>query len=340
MENPRLTFATPVLVAGDRSLVSTIAHELAHSWSGNLVTNATWEDFWLNEGFTVYFERRIMEEVYGKERAEMDALLGRTHLDEEIEELGADAFNTALYIPLEGRDPDVDLGTTPYEKGYLFLRLLEEHFGRNRFDAFLRTYFDEYAFSTMTTAKFIAYLEVELFDGNKEAMQKLGVKEWVYDPGVPDNAPVATSPRFDNAAAQAKAFLDGTAAADLATLGFTSFEWQSFLGAFEEPLSHEQVAELEEAFEFSKGNGEVKRSWFIVVIDADYRPLYGDIDRFLVGLGRNWLIKPVYAKLAETPEGKAFALDVYARARPGYYSVVQDIMDELLGWEEQDGSSE
>ena len=130
-----MTFLTPVLIAGDRSLVSTVAHELAHSWSGNLVTNATWDDFWLNEGFTTYFERRIMEEIDGLDVVEMHAILGKLELEEEIaDQPPGEERDTALYIPLEGRDPDEELGSAPYEKGYLFLRMLEEAVGRDRFD--------------------------------------------------------------------------------------------------------------------------------------------------------------------------------------------------------------
>ncbi|MGH9593638.1 MAG: M1 family aminopeptidase/hydrolase, partial [Bryobacteraceae bacterium] len=120
MENPRLTFTTPTVLAGDRSLVSLVAHELAHSWSGNLVTNATWSDFWLNEGFTVYLERRILEKVYGKPRAEMEAVLGRRELDREM--AGLSENDRVLHIDLNGRDPDEGCTLVPYEKGALLLR--------------------------------------------------------------------------------------------------------------------------------------------------------------------------------------------------------------------------
>ena len=261
-------------------------------------------------------------------------MLGRGHLEEEFEEKGPKSRDTALYIPLEGRDPDVELGTAPYEKGYLFLRLLEETFGRERFDVFLRQYFDEHAFGTMTTERFLAYLEAELFEGDADAMERLEVQKWVYEPGLPDNSPVAQSTRLEHAAVQAGAFASGGSASELATLGFSSAEWQHFLATFEEPLSGAQVEELERTFHFSKGNGEVQRSWYLVVIEADYRPLYGEIERFLVGLGRNWLIRPVYAKLAETPDGKEFAMRVYETARPGYHAVVQHSIDTVLEWQE------
>src|SRR5207249_9815079 len=160
MENPGLTFATPTILAGDKSLVSLVAHELAHSWSGNLVTNATWSDFWLNEGFTVYVERRILEKVYGRPREEMEAALGRQDLEREMAKLND--RDQILHIDLKGRDPDDGVTSVPYEKGALLLRSLEEKFGRERFDAFLREYFNHFAFQSITTGIFVDYLKKHL----------------------------------------------------------------------------------------------------------------------------------------------------------------------------------
>nr|MBA2340480.1 aminopeptidase [Pyrinomonadaceae bacterium] len=207
MENPRLTFATPTVLAGDKSLTSLVAHELAHSWSGNLVTNATWRDFWLNEGFTVYVERRIVEKVYGRPREEMEAVLGRRELTEELAKL--EARDQILHVDLKGRDPDDGFTNVPYEKGYLFLRYLEETFGRERFDPFLRSYFDHFAFRSITTEDFVRYLKANLLDKNPQLAARVNVEEWVAGAGLPQNAPQAASDAFTKVEAQSAAWQRG-----------------------------------------------------------------------------------------------------------------------------------
>ena len=331
MENPRLTFVTPVLVAGDRSLVSTIAHELAHSWSGNLVTMAEWGDFWLNEGFTTYFERRIMEKLYGRDVAEMQATLGYRELLEEIEAEGPESRDTALHIPLEGRDPDEELGTAPYEKGYLFLRMLEGAVGRDRFDAFLRRYFDAFAFRSMTTDRFLAYMKQELLGGDDALYAKLQVERWAYEPGLPDDAPRPHSPRFARVEAEARRFRAGAPARDLHTGEWTSMEWQHFLAQFDS-LGADRLRELDETFRFTRRNGEIQRSWYVLCIRSGFHDDDRSMDRFLVRVGRRWLIRPIYTELVKTPSGREHALRVYARARPGYHSVTRRTIDAIVGW--------
>jgi hypothetical protein len=334
MENPRLTFATPILVAGDRSLVSVIVHELAHSWSGNLVTNATWEDFWLNEGFTTYFERRLDEVLYGREYMEMQALLGRRDLDLDFEEYGADSKDTALLIDLGGRDVEEVSTAAAYEKGYLFLRMLEESFGREHFDPFLRRYFDTHAFQTMTTERFVAYLKQDLFGGDETKYAELQVDAWIHQPGLPSNCPQPELARFDQVDAQIAAFAENTRARDLQADGWTTNEWQRFLDNLPQPLTTKRLADLENTFHFEHMNAVVQRSWFPNVIEAGYEPAYPALETFLTSIGRRYLLRPVYMKLAETPEGLAFARRVYTIARPGYHSLTQQGIDIVLKWDE------
>ena len=333
MENPRLSFVTPVLLAGDRSLVATVAHELAHSWSGNLVTNATWNDFWLNEGFTTYFERRILEAVYGKEYAEMDAVLGRRNLDGDLEELGADSPDTHLHLDLWGRDPDEGGSWVAYEKGYLFLRMMEEAVGREKWDGFLREYFDTFAFQTMTTARFVGFVEQKLIGDDADLEKRIALEDWVYGPGLPSNEPKLQSSAFDRVLTQVESWKNGTAAVDLATSDWSSQEWKQFVQKLPAKMTADQMGELDGAFHFSaQANGEIRQVWFLHAIENGYESAYPELDAYLVGIGRIWLISPLYRKLAETPEGLEMAMDIYRRARPGYHPLTASIVDRTLNW--------
>jgi len=326
MENPRLTFATPTILAGDRSLVNLVAHELAHSWSGNLVTNATWNDFWLNEGFTVYFERRIMEEVSGRDYAEMLALLGRQDLEATVAELPE--RDTHLYLDLTGRDPDEAATKLPYEKGYFLLRLIEEHVGRAPWDAFLRDYFDRHAFQSMTTAAFVDELQ--------QAFPALpvDVNVWINGPGIPDNAPVVKSDAFTKVEDQVKAFEKGTPAAQLATKQWSTHEWIHFLRHLPKSLTLAQMTDLDAALGFTaSGNSEILHEWLLQAIEHNYEPAYPALERFLLRQGRRKFLKPLYQKLAETPDGFERARAIYTKARPMYHSVSYRTIDQILKWE-------
>jgi len=331
MENPRLTFATPTVIAGDRSLVSLVAHELAHSWSGNLVTNATWNDFWLNEGFTVYFEQRIMEKLYGREYSEMLAALNLRDLKGEIENLGGSTSpDTKLKLDLKDRNPDDGMTDVPYNKGYFFLRLCEETFGREEWDAFLKKYFNEHAFTSMTTEKFLSYWDKHFKD--KQRKEKINVNAWVYSPGLPDNCPQPQSREFGKVMKQVNAFLAGTAlASQLDTKNWTTHHWLYFLSKLPDSLSREKLIQLDYAFNFTRsGNSEILCEWFQHCIKAKYETAYGPMKNYLMNIGRRKLIKPLYTELAKTPEGKAWAQQVYEKARPGYHSVSYNTIDDIL----------
>lgn len=334
MENPRLTFATPTILAGDRSLVSLVAHELAHSWSGNLVTNATWDDFWLNEGFTVYFEHRIMEAVYGREYSEMLASLSRDGLKksaaEMMEEMPED---TKLKLNLTGRNPDDGVTSIPYDKGYFFLRLIEETVGRERFDNFLKNYFEENKFKVMTTEEFIAYLDKNLL--SEEEMQAIGVNQWIYEPGLPDNLPEVESDRF----AAVEATLEKILAGEVEPSGeitdtWTTHEWLHFINNIPSDVSVQQLAKLDEAYGFTQtGNSEIAAAWFQPTIRAGYDKVYPRVEEFLVNVGRRKFLTPTYKALVESGK-KDMAMEIYAKARPNYHAVSRETIDELLGYKE------
>lgn len=330
MENPKVTFATPTILAGDKSLVALIAHELAHSWSGNLVTNATWRDFWLNEGFTVYLERRIIEDLYGPERAEMEAVLGLKTLQDELGRLPA--AEQILHINLAGRDPDDGVTQVPYEKGALFLSTLEHAFGREKFDPWLKGYFRKFAFQSITTERFVAYLKETLLAGDPEAAAKIDLNAWLEEPGLPADYPKPTSPRFDIVKAAADRWLAGEIkAADLPAKGWDTHEWLHFLEGLPDKLSPEQMADLDAAFRLTEaGNAEIAQRWLVLAVRNAYAPADARVEQFLTTIGRRKFLMPLYTELLKVPGGRARAEAIFAKARPFYHPIAVDSVERLL----------
>lgn len=330
MENPMLTFATPTILAGDRSLVSLVAHELAHSWSGNLVTNATWSDFWLNEGTTTYIERRIVEAIYGIPLREMQSVLGRRTLDNLITDL--EDRDEILHVDLKGRDPDDGSTEIPYEKGALFWRHLEESFGRERFDEFLRGWFDSHAFQSVTTETFVNYLQKNLLDKYPNVVSRADVDEWIYKPGVPKNAATPKSEAFAKVEAQTQDYAGGKIAASaIQTAKWSTQEWLHFLQGLPENLGTARMAELDKAFNFTKvGNSEIAFQWLLMSIKNDYRAAIPRLAEFLTTIGRRKFVRPLFAELAKTPGGMTLGCKIYATARSGYHPITQKSVDAIL----------
>ncbi len=334
MENPRLTFATPTLLAGDRSLVSLIAHELGHSWSGNLVTNATWDDFWLNEGFTDYVERRIMERLRGSDYADMLAVLGREDLERTVADLGADSPDTRLHLDLAGRDPDAGTTDIAYEKGAAFLRMLEEAVGRERWDPFLRSWFDEHAFEPATAEEFLDFLDRRLLAPAGIDPESLDLHAWVYGVGLPPNLPAVHAERFERVDAARAAWLSGTPADRLPTAGWSTHEWLHFLRGLPADLRLAQLRELDAVFGLTGSqNAEILAAWFELAVAGGDRDVYPALEAFLVRVGRLKFVAPLYTTLLAAPGGDSVAHAVYARARPGYHPVTRRVLDRVLGRE-------
>ncbi len=334
MENPRLTFATPTVLAGDKSLVSLVAHELAHSWSGNLVTNSTWNDIWVNEGFTTYFEHRIMEDLYGFDYKEMFAKLEYDNVLQTIERMGDTNPATALRQKLEGDDPDNTNSAIIYDKGHLFLRTMETLVGRKKWDEFLKQYFAEFAFQPMDSEKFIAYFNRHLIKGNAGLAAKLQLENWIYQPGLPGNHVVVEAPALQQVQDEIKAFAAGGSAKELATASWNSPQWRYFVKNLPQKLGAGQLADLDKTFKFSKtGNSEILFSWLMLSVKNRYYPSFLVLESFLKRVGRLKFIGPLYWNLAQTAEGKAFAKRVYKVARPGYHPLASGAIDRILKWE-------
>ncbi len=322
MENPRLTFATPTVIVGDKSLVSLVAHELAHSWSGNLVTFSTSRDAWLNEGFTSYVENRIIEALYGQEQANMESVISRDELREEFTD-----DNKPLQVlatkPGELPNPDDNLTGTVYTKGAWFLQFLEQRFGRDHFDAFLRGYFDHFAFQSITTAQFVAYAKTHLLDKYPGTVSQVEFDQWIYEPGIPSTAPQVRSQRFSIVDA-ARIAWDGSDKLPVKSLTsqWGTQEWVHFLEGLPDKLSPARMESLDAAYQFTgTPNGEIAQRWYPLAVRSGYHAADDAMAEFMQRVGRRKLIMPIYAALVKTPQGLAFAKDVFAKARPGYHPI-------------------
>ena len=329
MENPRLTFVTPTILAGDRSLTALIAHELAHSWSGNLVTNKTWDDFWLNEGFTVYFERRIMERMENKDYADMLALLGKQDLEREVESLGHTHKDTHLKLDLLQRDPDDGMTDIAYEKGFFLLRLIEETVGRKQFDFFLNNYFTENAFKVMDTEEFIVYINSQLLDADPQAKEKIRLEEWIYGAGIPDNCPKVNSTKFKEVDKALLSFTKDYPLENIKSEKWSSHEWLHFLRKLPKDSSLEDLKKLDTAFEFtSSGNSEILNAWFQLTIPTGYKAADKALENFLMTVGRRKFLQPLYTALYMKDPLRAKR--IYKNARENYHSVSTQTLDAIV----------
>lgn len=332
MENPKLTFCTPTILAGDKSLVNLIAHELAHNWSGNLVTNHTWNDFWLNEGFTMYFERRITEAMQGKSYTDMQWELGYQDLIATMEDLKGKPEDTHLRLNLKGRNPDDGLTDIAYEKGAHLLKLIELTVGRAKMDTFLTQYFNDNAFKTMNTKDFIEYLNKHLLDQDPEWKMKININEWVYNAGIPKSCPRADMERFVKVDSVARNFLNGTKAAALPAAQWSTYEWMHFLRQMVAAnVSLDQMKDLDNVYHLTQTqNSEKADLWYLLSVKTKYTPAYPAMRSFLYVTGREKFLQPLYKEMMKTPEGKQMALDIYSHARPNYHPLTQKVVDEIV----------
>lgn len=337
MENPRLSFITPTVIAGDRSLVALIAHELAHSWSGNLVTNSSWSDFWLNEGFTSYVENRIIEALFGAGRANMEFVLDTRGLLEDFRSLPVPEELQRLRPDISRLDPDEIYTTTAYTKGSWFLKYLEHRVGRERLDTFLRAYFDHFAFRSIDTGTFVAYLREHLLADAGDAVPEAELQAWLREPGIPASAPQYEVQAFAAIDAERSALLAGErAAADLPGRDWNTHEWLYFLNGLPEEVDGDTLAALDAAFALTAtGNSEIAFSWFQIGIRNGYAAIRPALERFLSEVGRRKFVVPLYRSLAARDGDREWARAVFERARPGYHPIttasVEDVFTRASG---------
>ncbi|MEP7316913.1 MAG: M1 family metallopeptidase, partial [Sphingomicrobium sp.] len=332
MENPTLTFLTPTFLAGDKSLVSLIAHELAHSWSGNLATNATWADFWLNEGTTTYAERRIIEEIYGANVARQQVALGIDAMHKGIEENGGGSgADTRLHIDLKGRHPDDGLTDIAYEKGAAFLRMIEANVGRKKFDVFMRGWFDRHAFQPVTSKMFLADVREQLVKGDKALEGKLQLDRWVYEPGIPTNTIAADPQAFARADAAVASFPSmGTPPADWAQ--WTTDEKLRLLTRLPRKLPADRLAALDSKLGLSRtGNNEVLFAWLDLAVANRFDPAVPALEKFLLSQGRRKFVRPLFKALMADPAwGVPIAKRLYPQVLPLYHPLTASAVEELV----------
>jgi leukotriene-A4 hydrolase len=327
MENPRLTFLTPTLLAGDRSLVNVLAHELAHSWTGNLVTNATMDDFWLNEGFTVWAERRILENLDGLEAKSLAAAIGRNGLMEAMNSFGMDSPFTQLQTDSKGSDPDEFYSLVPYEKGFLFVSLLEQAAGRDKFDPFIKKYIKHFSFTSITTAQFEEFLNAEL----PGIADQVRANEWIHHAGLPDNNPVFESERLDMLENLAKGWSDGGRPDVAAAKKWSPEDWQIFLQALPRTLPEDDCAWLDENFDLTgQGNSEILCNWLIIATGSGYEPVFDRTARFLSEVGRMKYLKPLYTTLYAGEKTKGLAKEIFAANANGYHPIARGGIERIM----------
>jgi len=327
MENPRMTFLTPTVIAGDRSLVDVIAHELAHSWTGNLVTNASMDHFWLNEGFTTWAERRILDAIHGEKASALRWAIGQKALDESVARFGSDSPLTKLRTDLKGVDPDEAFSSIPYEKGARFVTLLERHAGRERFDRFMRAYINAFRFTSITTEEFLAFLEQEL----PGAAAAVNADAWLYRPGMPANAPIFKSGQLDELVAAAEAFAAGELPSPQQLAGRDSSELLVFLQSLPRRLDRASLDWLDQNLGLTRrGNYEILVEWLTIAAGSDYEPVFERVRDVLLEVGRMKYLRPLYSALGKQARTRALAREIYLQGKANYHSLSRRVIESVM----------
>ncbi|QDE30574.1 M1 family metallopeptidase [Shewanella polaris] len=330
MENPMLAFMTPTLIAGDKSLVSTVAHELAHSWTGNLVSNATWRDLWLNEGFTTYFTNRIVEAVYGKEQAELEWVIEYGRLQEELATMPL--ANQTLPANVQDRDPNLAFNRFTYDKASMFVHELESRLGRAAFDRFLFQYVEHFSFNAITTEMFINYAKQTLLVEHSDKLTLSELNEWVYGQGLPQWFIGPTSNSLNKVDQAVEAIMEGTPASELQVDEWRVHHWQYFLTQLPLVVSQTTLLDLDETFNLTDSlNAEIACDWFRVAIRNHFASVLPALSDYLCSIGRAKFVRPLFVELQLAGYQQELK-DIYIKARAGYHPSLQVQLDSLLNF--------
>ncbi len=327
MENPRMTFLTPTLLAGDRSLVDVVAHELAHSWTGNLVTNATAEHFWLNEGFTVWAERRILRVLHGEAAETLGWALGQKALDESLARFADQPELTKLRTHLEGIDPDDAFSSIPYEKGARLVVTLERAVGEAAFAGFLKAYMKRFRFQSITTEQFCAFTE-EQFPG---LLAQVNAKAWLHESGIPADAPRFVSEQLEALTLLAKGWPAEQRPTEAQCEGWNPSELLIYLQQLPRDVSHEDCAWLDDRLKLTeRGNFEILVEWLCLAAGSGYAPVFDRVRQVLSTVGRMKYVRPLYQALGKTEPGRRLAREVFAQAAPTYHSLTRRVAEGVI----------
>jgi leukotriene-A4 hydrolase len=331
MENPRMTFLTPTVLAGDRSLVDVVVHELAHSWTGNLVTNATMEHFWLNEGFTTWAERRILTALHGEDVGVLAWAVGQQALDASVARFGVDSPLTRLRLQLQGIDPDDAFSSIPYEKGARFVVALERAVGRERFDQFMHDYMHRFRFQSITSEEFLQFLDEQL-PGMSVQVQ---AQQWLYETGMPPNAPVFTSAQLEELTALAQAWTAGTRPSAAQLQRWDARQILVFLQHLPRQLDHASLAWLDAHLHLTgRGNYEMLVEWLTIAGGSDYEPVFGRIREVLTQVGRMKFLRPLFVALGKHARTQQLGREIYNAAKETYHDLSRRVVEAVMAqWE-------
>ena len=328
MENPRLTFLSPSLIAGDRSFDRVVAHELGHAWTGNLVTNATWQDFWLNEGWTTHLQHRLEEAVDGEAAA---AFLRRGAADElsaELRRMRNHPERTALSYAVEGVDPDELVTPIPYIKGAMFFQAVEQAVGRERFDRFVRSYIRRFSFRPISTEVFLRFLKAEL----PGIRRHVRLQEWIYGRGMPPSPPEVRSDLYDQVRAVRRRFETGI---NPTRQEVSEWKWRpiyAFFDTLRKPVTLEACRALEEAFGLNETrNLAILSGYYPHAIRAGHADLLPRIREYLDRQGMAYYLKQIYGALARAEWSRARVADLYAEYRASYHPITRRLVEQELG---------